>query len=295
VKFLAEECDEEPETLLVDILPVGEDLDYDASLPDHKPFAVLIFLDANFSMARPGEGFPHQPSSARGRMESPITPRECVIAEFISDSLLLEWDAWSPLSISVLAGRVVHTPNGLIRMWDPTSTATTWKHCSISVTGQTGAWATPLFHPATSMMLRFATGHLVVRVYYKGKWHTICLLIFLLAVYASLFCVHRQRSGATAWAFTRHTEFNHVKAAAGAKPVADKTNMHGGLTSGGKWNEQRLAESDEKFRCRGPSCKATCEFVAGRTQGGKFVKHTLPPDANGVRRLCGVCDIPLNG
>jgi hypothetical protein len=81
----------------------------------------------------------------------------------------------------------------------------------------------------------------------------------------------------------------------GATPVADKTNMHGGSTSGGSWNEQRLAESDEKFRCRGPSCKATCGFVAGRTKGGKFVKHMLPADANGARRLCGVCDIPLNG
>jgi hypothetical protein len=81
----------------------------------------------------------------------------------------------------------------------------------------------------------------------------------------------------------------------GATPVADKTNMHGGSTTGGSWNEQRLAESDEKFRCRGPSCKATCGFVAGRTKGGKFVKHMLPADANGARRLCGVCDIPLNG
>ena len=86
--------------------------------------------------------------------------------------------------------------------------------------GPTGAWATPLFYPATAMLLRFCTTHLVVRIKYKGKWHTICLLIFLLAVYCSLFCIHRQHSGATAMAFTRHAEFKNVKAAAGKNAVA---------------------------------------------------------------------------
>ena len=221
VQFIADEQGVAPATLLKSVLPVGEDLNYDASCAEHQPFAVLLFLTADYDIANPGEGFPFEPENLRGmmRMASTALPgsKNAVIAGFIADSLLVRWDAWSPISVSVLSGR---SPNGLIRVWDPSSTGTGWTTCKVRPMGQTGAWATPLFCPATSMLLRYASAHLVVQIKYKGKWHTICLLIFLLAVYCSLFCIHRQRSGATAMAFTRHAEFKNIKAAAGKNAVA---------------------------------------------------------------------------
>ena len=219
VKFIAEQQGEAPATLLKSVLPVGEDLNYDASCENHQPFAVLLFLTADYDIANPGEGFPFEPENLRGMMHMASTAllgsKEAVVAGFIADSLLVRWDSWSAVSLSVLAGRVMDTPNGLIRLWDPSLMGTGWTTCPVAPMGQTGAWATPLFYPATSVLLRFGACHLVVRIKYKGKWHTICLLIFLLAVYCSLFCVHRQHSGETAMAFTRHAEFKNIKAAAG--------------------------------------------------------------------------------
>ena len=216
VHFIAEQQGVATATLLQSVLPVGEDLNYDASCEDHKPFAVLLFLTDNFDIANPGEGFPFEPENLRGmmRMASKALPgsKDAVVAGFVADSLLVRWDAWSPLCVSVLAGRVVDTPHGLVRVWDPSSMGNGWTRCSIGPMGGTGAWGTPLFYPPTAMLLRFMTAHLVVRIKYKGQWHTICLLIFLLAVYYSLFCIHRQHSGQTAMAFTRHAEFKNIKA-----------------------------------------------------------------------------------
>ena len=62
VKFIAEQQGEVPETLLKSVLHVGEDLNYDASREDHQPFAVLLFLTADYDIANPGEGFPFEPA-----------------------------------------------------------------------------------------------------------------------------------------------------------------------------------------------------------------------------------------
>ena len=235
VQFIAAQQGEAPATLLKSVLPVGEDLNYDASCENHEPFAVLLFLTADYDIANPGEGFPFEPENLRGmmRMASTALPgsKAAVIAGFIADSLLVRWDAWSTIAVSVLSGRVKDTPNGLIRVWDPSSTGTGWTTCRVAPMGVTGAWASPLFYPATSMLLRFATLHLVVRIKYKGKWHTICLLIFLLAVYCSLLSIHRQHSGATAMGFTRHAEFKNIKAAGNAA----------GSAAGGKHSARRHA------------------------------------------------------